>query len=348
MPGLTGKRRPAAPSSIGRARAYLDQGETPERRHAAGRSFPYRSLGSRAKGRAASFCCRAFFPLLPALPFDFFFHNSSTKVGVGATGADPRPRRSVGLLLPFFCLHRGTARSRAIRRLQRRKRLAQTVRMAQYYPQPLHRPEARQQEPLVGFGSPVQGGRDVGGAIHGEEGAAGGTNVMYLVGPPLWETMHYAAFQCPEPFAERAPALLDLVRAYAALLPCAECRGHFAALLAAHPPEEAARAGRQAFARWTVDAHNMVNARLGKPLFTFEQAAGRYARGDLCCHNSADDRHPQPSLSRRLLPAVVVAVALIAVVAAGVWLYYTRSRGAANGGPPDDRDGRSRQEESTN
>lgn len=164
--------------------------------------------------------------------------------------------------------------------------------------------------------------RDVGSAIHGESG-----DVMHIVGPPLWETMHYAAFQCPEPFAERAPALLGLVRAYATLLPCAECRGHFAALLAAHPPEEAARDGRQAFARWTVDAHNRVNARLGKPLVTFEQAAWRYARADLCCRDSAADRPTPDGLPRRLLPMAVVAVALVAVVVAGIWLYCTRARG---------------------
>ncbi|WBR14471.1 Erv-family thiol oxidoreductase [Pandoravirus kuranda] len=165
-------------------------------------------------------------------------------------------------------------------------------------------------------------GRDVGGAAYAE---VGDTNVMHLVGPPLWETMHYAAFQCPEPFAERAPALLSLVRAYATLLPCAECRGHFAALLAAHPPEEAARGGRQAFARWTVDAHNMVNARLGKPLVTFEQAAWRYARGDLCCRDSpTTDRPSSDGPPRRLLPMAAVAVALVALVVAGAWLYYTR------------------------
>ncbi|AVK76988.1 Sulfhydryl oxidase [Pandoravirus macleodensis] len=175
---------------------------------------------------------------------------------------------------------------------------------------------------------PLEGSaRDVESAIRRGSGGDD-ANVMHLVGPPLWETMHYAAFQCPEPFVERAPALLDLVRAYAALLPCAECRGHFAALLAAHPPEEAARAGRQAFARWTVDAHNMVNARLGKPLVTFEQAAWRYARGDLCCRDSTADHRSPDGLAKRVLPAVVVAVALVAVVVAGIWLYYTRARGS--------------------
>lgn len=149
----------------------------------------------------------------------------------------------------------------------------------------------------------------------------GGTDVMRLVGPPMWETLHYAAFQCPEPFAERVSALVDLVRGYVVLLPCAECRGHFAALLDAYPPEAAARSGRQAFARWTVDAHNAVNARLGKPLLTYDQAARRYARGDLHCRDP--DREPRAP-RRPLSPGVAVAVALAAValaaaVLAGAW-----------------------------
>ncbi|AJF98037.1 erv-family thiol oxidoreductase [Pandoravirus inopinatum] len=158
----------------------------------------------------------------------------------------------------------------------------------------------------------------------------GGSDVMHLVGPPMWETLHYAAFQCPEPFDERASALIGLARGYVVLLPCAECRGHFAALLDAHPPEVAARSGRQAFARWTVDAHNAVNARLGKPLFTYDQAARRYARGNLHCRDPGGEPR---AIRRSLSPAVAFAVALAAVALAaaalaGVW-FYLSTRGAS-------------------
>ncbi|AGO84069.1 Sulfhydryl oxidase [Pandoravirus salinus] len=167
----------------------------------------------------------------------------------------------------------------------------------------------------------------------------GGSNVMHLVGPPMWETLHYAAFQCPEPFDERAPALVALVRGYVVLLPCAECRAHFAALLDAHPPEVAARYGRQAFARWTVDAHNAVNARLGKPLFAYDQAARRYARGDLHCRDP-DSREPRAS-RRASSPAFAVALAVVGLavaVLAGAWLYRSyrddaRSAAAAAADP---------------
>jgi hypothetical protein len=141
----------------------------------------------------------------------------------------------------------------------------------------------------------------------------------------MWETLHYAAYQCPEPFIERAHALVGLARGYAALLPCAECRGHFSALLEAHPPEIAAQQGREGFARWTVDAHNAVNARLGKPLFTYDQAARRYARSDLRCNDP--DRSVHVTRGRLSTMASATIVAVVGVVLATVvallvaWLY---------------------------
>lgn len=172
----------------------------------------------------------------------------------------------------------------------------------------------------------------------GDGGHEPADDVMHLVGPPMWETLHYTAFQCPEPFAERAPALVGLVRGYVLLLPCAECRGHFAALLDAHPPEIAAQSGRQAFARWTVDAHNAVNARLGKPLVTYEQAVWRYGRGDLRCR----DPGAGPHVRRAALPPAAVGalvIVLAAVALAGVWLYVraraddARTRAPSNEAP---------------
>lgn len=47
------------------------------------------------------------------------------------------------------------------------------------------------------------------------------------------------------------------------------CRKHWAKLVANFPPDFSSR---QAFFRWTVDAHNLVNQMLGKPELTYEQA----------------------------------------------------------------------------
>jgi len=155
-------------------------------------------------------------------------------------------------------------------------------------------------------------------------------NVMDVVGPPMWETLHHAAFQCPEPFAERAAALVSMARAYATVLPCAECRRHFCVLLDDHPPEAAAAGGRDAFARWTVDVHNSVNARLGKPIVSFQQAQRRYGCADLRCREGDGATGGTSAHGGRRLavggkrppstPAVGAAAALLLLVLAGVAL----------------------------
>lgn len=50
---------------------------------------------------------------------------------------------------------------------------------------------------------------------------------------------------------------------------CRACLVHFRQLLERTPPDFSSR---EAFFRWTVDIHNQVNAHLGRPLFTLEQA----------------------------------------------------------------------------
>jgi hypothetical protein len=98
--------------------------------------------------------------------------------------------------------------------------------------------------------------------------------MMEQVGPPVWTALHHLAHRYPvQPTAEDMAHALAFVRSIAGLLPCAKCRRHFAQLLAQMPPRVT---DRDAFARWSVDAHNAVNARLGKPAFGYEQAQQLY------------------------------------------------------------------------
>ena len=65
-------------------------------------------------------------------------------------------------------------------------------------------------------------------------------------GRPLWAELH-AAESLPSDFAQR--------------IPCPECQAHFLSYVAAHPPPVGA------FHQYTVDLHNEINARLGKPIW---------------------------------------------------------------------------------
>lgn len=94
-------------------------------------------------------------------------------------------------------------------------------------------------------------------------------------GPAAWKFLHAITFAYPEaPSLAEQSAASSLFEALRPLLPCAACRAHYDAEVAAHPPDTRSRTTLSA---WLVDLHNRVNARLGKPRFAYADAAAAYA-----------------------------------------------------------------------
>jgi hypothetical protein len=94
----------------------------------------------------------------------------------------------------------------------------------------------------------------------------------------MWRTIHWAASIFPDdaPDAKKRLAIAWLWSFVALLNWCNDtCSPHWAAYLEDHSPD---LSSRDAFFRWTVDAHNTVNQRLGKPVLTYEQAEALYQR----------------------------------------------------------------------
>lgn len=96
-------------------------------------------------------------------------------------------------------------------------------------------------------------------------------------GKPFWNVLHAVTFTYPEKPAaddkERIIAFFSLIPFY---LPCSICGMHFARELAASPLTDEVLASTEPLARWLVDLHNKVNARLKKPLVSFESAKKFY------------------------------------------------------------------------
>lgn len=86
--------------------------------------------------------------------------------------------------------------------------------------------------------------------------AAAGTPMAADLGQALWRELHTAT--------EDTEAVLASVTSR---IPCGECKRHWIAYVAKHPPDY----GRGWFA-WTVAAHNAVNKRLGKKCVTIRAA----------------------------------------------------------------------------
>lgn len=102
--------------------------------------------------------------------------------------------------------------------------------------------------------------------------------LMDFVGPTIWVALHTLAFQYPDvPSAAEKSAAQNYVKSIATLLPCGACRTHYSQLLTSYPANVSSRA---AFSKWTVDAHNHVNDRLGKPRVSYDDAIEMYSRFD--------------------------------------------------------------------
>jgi hypothetical protein len=78
-------------------------------------------------------------------------------------------------------------------------------------------------------------------------------------GPTMWTLLHHLAEKAEK---EHDPALIDrTLRACTKILPCGLCRNHLAEMISLHPTPD------YGLDQYVIDLHNIVNHRLGKPLY---------------------------------------------------------------------------------
>jgi hypothetical protein len=88
------------------------------------------------------------------------------------------------------------------------------------------------------------------------------------------------------------------------VLPCFWCRLHFSQVLAEYPIPDT-----EVF-KWSVDVHNLVNERLGKPVVSFEEALTHWSSG--CEIEPAEEPIPPKLLFDRTdILLIVLLLALI-------------------------------------
>ena len=81
-------------------------------------------------------------------------------------------------------------------------------------------------------------------------------------GPHFWMALHIACLGCQD-----YKIISGFVEGFKAVIPCLSCRLHFDSVLTENPVPEAGD-----FFKWSVDVHNIVNKRIGKPEFSYEDA----------------------------------------------------------------------------
>jgi hypothetical protein len=86
-------------------------------------------------------------------------------------------------------------------------------------------------------------------------------------GPALWGAIHMSCLT--------GTATADFMNAIAEVIPCPSCGTHFRQLLMEFPFPDGGDV--PTLFKWSVDVHNSVNVRIGKPVFTVDQALQRWS-----------------------------------------------------------------------
>lgn len=135
----------------------------------------------------------------------------------------------------------------------------------------------------------------------------------HLWGPQLWQAAHAITFAFPteNPSSQQQAAAQQFFQAWRALIPCESCRTHWATLLDQLPPDATSR---DSLSRWLVEAHNRVNARIGKPQLAYDDVAAKFDTAHQCDPlGECNDPRGSPSIEPGLLLGLVVLLSVIAV-----------------------------------
>lgn len=139
-------------------------------------------------------------------------------------------------------------------------------------------------------------------------------------GPFFWHTIHITALGYPKnPSYGDKKAAKEFYESLKFLLPCPVCREHYVQ----HMNESALTPHldrREDLFRWTVELHNRVNEKLGKPRFSEQEAIAYYTRLGSRGRSPVwtPDDFAEADL-RALVRGIGLGVGLTAAVGATIW-----------------------------
>lgn len=133
-------------------------------------------------------------------------------------------------------------------------------------------------------------------------------------GPAMWQSMHSISFAYPEqPSHHEQAAAFSFLQSLCTLLPCPQCRMHYAAYLKSTIPSTMAGPlkSKQGLVKWTIDLHNDVNERLGKPIMPYEEVHRRFGDASTVCRAGTSSTSPAMHWMPLVVALVVATVALV-------------------------------------
>ncbi len=100
----------------------------------------------------------------------------------------------------------------------------------------------------------------------------------YLWGPHCWKFMHYLTMSYPDnPNDLEREKIKRFFLAIADIIPCENCRVHFALNLKKFPLSDTVLESRYNLVNWLKDIHNEVNIQNGKKIYTYDDVINEYS-----------------------------------------------------------------------
>ena len=136
-----------------------------------------------------------------------------------------------------------------------------------------------------------------------------------LWGPCAWKFLHFVAFAYPNaPTDEQRERHATFFRALADVLPCAQCRRHYAADL---PTNDDFVRDRASLSRWVFEIHNGVNDRTDKPTVDFDRVEREYSNDALVCGAAVE---PKSLLQQQKCAVLRRRAAAVSAYHTGIWV----------------------------
>lgn len=107
-----------------------------------------------------------------------------------------------------------------------------------------------------------------------------------LWGPSCWKFIHYLTMAYPDnPSHEEKQAIKNFIYSLGKVLPCENCRVHFAMNLENFPLTENVLSSKYNLINWAREVHNEVNTRKNKKNWSYQEVIKEYSpKNDLNCN----------------------------------------------------------------
>jgi hypothetical protein len=141
-------------------------------------------------------------------------------------------------------------------------------------------------------------------------------------GPNAWDFMHTVTFSYPEsPTTEEMTNMKHFFYSTSEVLPCTKCRSHFSRLVHTEYPITDHLTSKETLSKWLVEAHNLVNDRLGKPRLSYDFVRQKYEyMADKCEVKILDTCQPATVKRKWIIGVITGIVGVLLIVCICYWM----------------------------